>query len=90
MLSIFSVKIIVKRNAGGTNLDSHLPSQQQVLTSRQAMDMAVQHFHGGRLSDAENICLRILEAAPDQPAALHLLGVMAHQSSELEGAGSQA
>ena len=86
MLSIFSVKIIVKRNAGGTNLDSHLPSQQQVLTSRQAMDMAVQHFHGGRLSDAENICLRILEAAPDQPAALHLLGVMAHQSGELEGA----
>lgn len=49
-------------------------------TVKQALDMALQQHMAGRLAEAENLYLKILESEPDQPVALHFLGVIAHQS----------
>ena len=53
--------------------------EQQTLTTQQAIDLAVQHHNAGRLPEAESICQQILKSDPNQPVALHLLGVIAHQ-----------
>jgi predicted O-linked N-acetylglucosamine transferase (SPINDLY family) len=45
------------------------------LTLQQAMDLAEQHLRAGGLSEAEQLYQQILSVAPDQPDALHLLGV---------------
>ena len=62
------------------------PSTQQTLTLQQALDLAVQHHTAGEFTQAESIYRQILEAHPDQPQALHLLGVIAHQRGENEQA----
>ena len=56
-----------------------MSEQQQTLTIQQAIDLAVQHHTAGHLPQAENIFQPILQADPNQPVALHLLGVIAHQ-----------
>ena len=56
-----------------------MPEQQQTLTLQQAIDLGVQHHKAGRLSQAERIYQQILQADPNQPVAMHLLGVIAHQ-----------
>jgi tetratricopeptide (TPR) repeat protein len=53
--------------------------QKQTLAIQQAIDLAVQHHTAGDLPKAEAIYQRILQADPDQPVALHLLGLIAHQ-----------
>ena len=59
-----------------------MAEQQQTLTIQQALDLAVQHHNEGRLSQAESIYNKILQNNPDQPIALHLLGVIAHQTGK--------
>ena len=54
-------------------------SEQRKLTLRQALDLAVQHHTAGDLSKAEDIYQQILQTEPNQPDALHLLGVISHQ-----------
>ena len=49
---------------------------------QQALDLAVEHHNGGRLPEAEGIYLQILQADPDQPDALHLFGLLAHQAGK--------
>ena len=56
-----------------------MSKQAQTLSLQQALDLALQHHTAGRLSDAETIYQQILQTDPDQPIALHLLGVIAHQ-----------
>ena len=53
--------------------------EQQAPTIQQSLDLAVQHHTAGRLPEAENIYQQILQSDPNQPVALHLLGVIAHQ-----------
>lgn len=43
------------------------------------LQVALAHHQAGRLSEAEAIYRQILGAAPEQPDALHFLGVIAHQ-----------
>ena len=57
-----------------------MPEQKQTLTIQQAMDLAVQHHNAGDLTKAEGIYKQILQSDPDQHVALHLLGVIAHQT----------
>ena len=52
---------------------------QQTLTIQQAIDLGVEHQNAGRLPEAESIYQQILQADPNQPVALHLLGVIASQ-----------
>ena len=54
----------------------------QTLTTQRAIDLAAQHHKEGRLSQAETAYQRILESDPNQPIALHLLGVVAHQTGK--------
>ena len=53
--------------------------EQIFLRLKQALDLAVKHHSTGNLSEAEDIYQQILQANPNQPDALHLLGVIAHQ-----------
>lgn len=52
----------------------------------QALAFAVQNHQAGRLSVAEPIYRQILALQPDQPDALHFLGLIAHQSGRHEDA----
>jgi predicted O-linked N-acetylglucosamine transferase (SPINDLY family) len=50
------------------------------------MKAALQHHQAGRLNAAEHIYRQILAVAPNQPDALHLLGLVAHQSGQQDAA----
>jgi tetratricopeptide (TPR) repeat protein len=53
---------------------------------QQALDLAVKHHQAGRLREAEGIYRRILEGDPNNPHALHLLGVLASQVGQNDSA----
>lgn len=48
--------------------------------TQQSLQRAIEHHTAGRYGEAEQIYQQILQADPDQPIALHLLGVLAHQT----------
>ena len=50
------------------------------------MEEAVAHQAAGQVDEAEQICRRILDAEPDHPDALHLLGLIAGQRADYDGA----
>ena len=52
----------------------------------QSLTFALQHFSMGQHSQAEHICRQILQVESNQPQALHMLGVIAHQAEELDSA----
>ncbi len=54
-------------------------SRQQAQAVKQSLDHAVQLHNAGDLAGAESLYRQILQAEPNQPIALHLLGVIAHQ-----------
>lgn len=54
-------------------------SSQQDLIIQQSLDLAVRHHNAGDLPAAEKLYRQILKSDPDQPVALHLLGVIAMQ-----------
>ncbi len=47
-------------------------------TIPEALNTALQHHQAGRLQEAEALYRQILQAQPEHPDALHLLGVIAH------------
>lgn len=55
-------------------------------TIAEALDVAVRHHQAGRLTLAEQIYRQILEVEPDQPDALHLLGVVHSQRGDYQTA----
>ena len=58
-------------------------------TISEALAIAIEHHQAGRLQNAEQIYRQILEVDPDHAEALHLLGVIAHQSGRHEQAIEQ-
>ena len=56
-----------------------LAEQEQTRSIQQALDFAIQHHEAGDLPKAEGIYHQILQAYPNQPIALHFLGLIAHQ-----------
>jgi predicted O-linked N-acetylglucosamine transferase (SPINDLY family) len=56
------------------------------LTVQQALDLALQHQHAGRLAEAEQIYRQILAADPRNVDALHLLGLIAQRVGHFEAA----
>lgn len=56
------------------------------MTVQQAMQLAMDAHRAGRLAEAEGMYRQILEAAPDYPDALHLLGLLALQCNQPAGA----
>jgi tetratricopeptide (TPR) repeat protein/SAM-dependent methyltransferase len=66
-------------------IETHSPipaKQEQTLTIQQALDLAFKHHTAGDLPKAEGIYNQILQADPNQPVALHFLGLIAHQIGE--------
>jgi len=51
-------------------------------TIAEALALALDHHLAGRLAEAQVLYTRILDAEPDQPDALHFLGVLAGQVGE--------
>jgi predicted TPR repeat methyltransferase len=51
-----------------------------------ALSVAIQLHRAGHLEEAETVYRRILEIAPDQPDALHFLGVLSHRRGRSESA----
>jgi len=62
------------------------PGPATTLTLQQAIDLALQHHRGGNLPQAEQIYRQILAQDPNQPDAMHLLGVIAHQAGQRQPA----
>jgi tetratricopeptide (TPR) repeat protein len=62
------------------------PPQSAGLPLEQTLDLALQHHAAGRLPNAERIYRQILQALPDHPVCLHMLGVIAHQTGKHESA----
>ena len=57
-------------------------SEQQTFTLSQAIEVGLRHHTAGDLSKAEDVYQQILNFNPNQPRALHLLGVIAHQAGK--------
>ena len=51
------------------------------MSIRQAFDLALEHHRAGRLAEAKQIYLQILGHEPDDPDALQLLGLIAHDEN---------
>src|SRR5208282_3133260 len=47
--------------------------------NQQKLDLATRHHQAGRFAEAEALYMEILARIPDQPDALHLLGVIRFQ-----------
>jgi tetratricopeptide (TPR) repeat protein len=56
------------------------------LSAAQALMLAEQHRRAGYLGNAEELCLAALGAEPENAEALHLLGIISHQSGRLDEA----
>src|SRR6185436_8688559 len=59
-------------------------SHSRMQETPEALDLALQHHQAGRLQEAEALYRNILRAKPDHADALHLLGVIAHQTGRHE------
>ncbi len=57
---------------------SSASSTSGTLTFAQAIALAHSHWQAGQAPQAEVLCRRVLEAAPEHPDAHYLLGLMAH------------
>src|ERR1700722_7648616 len=58
----------------------------QFMPLAEALARAEQHHAAGRLVEARTLCSKILAAHPNEERAVHLLGLVAHQSGKLEEA----
>lgn len=48
------------------------------------LQVALKHHHDGKLSDATALYLQVLEIEPNNPNALHLLGMIAHKNGKYD------
>ncbi|MGD0769823.1 MAG: sulfotransferase [Tepidisphaeraceae bacterium] len=56
------------------------------MTSDERLKTGIRHQQAGRLAEAEQVCREILQASPNDPNALHLLGVLAGQRGQTDEA----
>jgi tetratricopeptide (TPR) repeat protein len=61
----------------------------QVLTTGDAINLALQNLSSGQTQATEEICEKILEADSNQPNALHLLGVVAFELGNFQRAADR-
>ncbi len=62
------------------------PKQTDAVPLADALVLAERQRSAGRLAEAQAQCRRILDAWPDEPNALHLLGLIAYQSGKIDEA----
>jgi predicted TPR repeat methyltransferase len=61
-------------------------AEPQQLTLSEALAFALELHKGGHFDEAEALYRKVLEAEPEQPDALHYLGVLSHQTGDGEAA----
>ena len=54
------------------------------MTVDEAFNLAAQHHQAGQLTESETLCRQILAVQPDHANAMHLLGILAHQTERSE------
>jgi len=59
------------------------PPGSQVMTIEQALQTAYAHWNAGQQQQAEHLCQQVLAVWPENPFALHLLGLLAHSFGNL-------
>lgn len=67
-------------------MPSPTPPQPSGFSTAQALQSAMTHHQNGNLPQAEVLYKQILQANPNQPDALHLLGLAAKQKGDLDTA----
>jgi predicted TPR repeat methyltransferase len=65
-------------------LAEKVESRTTELSVPEALSLALQCHQGGDLNAAERIYHAVLDLAPDQPDALHFLGILTHQRGQSE------
>lgn len=77
-----------KKNRSGKQGAAPAPASDQAkaMSIDQAMSFALRHHQAGNLDIAENVYRQVLRFHPDNPEALHLLGVIAFQHKRHEEA----
>lgn len=79
-----------KKNKGKLSAQQATPSGNpgsgQPMSISAALEFALRHHQAGNLQAAESIYRQILQLDPDNPEALHLLGVSAYQQQRYETA----
>ncbi len=68
---------------------STLDTRHSTLDVRHSLETALQHYHEGKLAEAEQIYRQVLQQQPDQADALHVLGVILCQTKRHEEAIAQ-
>ena len=56
------------------------------MTIAQTLAVAIRHQKAGQLQQAETLYRQILSQQPDNPEALHYLGLIAHQAGQGDAA----
>jgi hypothetical protein len=67
---------VVSDPSSAADSDDQIPTE---LSLSDALSLAIYLHRSEQWDDAELLYRRILEAAPEQPDALHFLGVLSHQ-----------
>lgn len=62
----------------------YIDSRMTQMTLPQAFEMAMRQQQAGNLAAAESIYRQVLAAVPDQPDALHMLGLLAMQARKFD------
>jgi tetratricopeptide (TPR) repeat protein len=76
-----------RRSAAGSDRHSRrIPGLNNTITVAEAFAAAAQNYRSGQTGKAEALCRQIIAAQPEHADALHLLGVIAHQTQHLEAA----
>ncbi len=58
------------------------PAEPQLLNIPEATEKAIRHHTSGNIDGAKALYQQILQAQPEHPVALHLLGLIAHQRGD--------
>lgn len=70
----------------GTDVGAPLPERPRELTTEEALAVAIDRHKAGDLTLAEKVYQRVLEIVPDNPVALHFLGVLDQQVGRFDEA----
>jgi tetratricopeptide (TPR) repeat protein/ADP-heptose:LPS heptosyltransferase len=76
----------ITRSVMTTRRASEGRPQTRADTTTVTMAAALRCFQAGKLVEAERLCRQALQVKPDDPEALHLLGILAHQSGHADAA----
>lgn len=67
---------------------TRVETRSTAAATARALQLARQHHQSGQLPQAEALYRQVLDAEPNQPDALHLLGLIAHQTGRNEVAAA--